>query len=111
MGMADKYLMWSDEVETELRAYADRKHACGQTELANGILKAVNHLQTITKARDAVAVVRCKECKYSGMYCFGDGSNGEQLACLTIEDDGFVRFATRVDPNHFCAYGERKKNG
>ena len=57
-----------------------------------------------------VEVVRCKDCKRSGMYAFGDGSNGEHLACLTIEDDGFVRFATSVEPNHFCGYGERKDN-
>ena len=53
-------------------------------------------------------VVRCKDCKHSGMYAFGDGSKGEILACLTIEEDGFVRFATGVDPEHFCSYGERK---
>lgn len=60
---------------------------------------------------DAVEAVRCKDCKHSGMYEFGDGSNGERLACLTVDDDGFVRFATTVDPDHFCGYGERKDNG
>ena len=54
--MTKKRLVWIDEVETELRAYADRKHTCGQTQLANGILKAVNHLQTISTAKDAVEV-------------------------------------------------------
>lgn len=58
---------------------------------------------------DAVEVVRCKDCKYSGMYAFGDGSGGKMLACLTIEEDGFVQFATSVHPDHFCSYGERKK--
>ena len=48
--MKNRELFAVDEVETELRAYADRKHMAGQTELANGILKAVNHLQTITRA-------------------------------------------------------------
>ena len=75
--MADeKRLVWIGEVETELRAYADRKHAFGQTELANGILKAVNHLQTISTAKNAVEVkhgrweraeyhgfLRCSKCK------------------------------------------------
>lgn len=48
--MKNQELVAISEVETELRAYADRKHMAGQTELANGILKAVNHLQTITRA-------------------------------------------------------------
>lgn len=53
---------------------------------------------------DAVEVVRCKDCRYSGMYCFG---NSKVLACQDIEDDGFVRFAKSVDPNDFCSCGER----
>lgn len=57
---------------------------------------------------DAVPVVRCKDCKYSGMYCFGD-SIEKILACLTVEEDGFIRAATSVDPDAFCSYGERKE--
>lgn len=56
---------------------------------------------------DAVPVVRCKDCKWSGMYCFGT-SDYEQLACLEVEEDGFVRFATAVDADDFCSYGERR---
>ena len=94
-----KRLVWIEEVETELRAYADRKHAYGQTELANGILKAVNHLQTITKAKDCVQVVRCKDCKHY---------NKESLWCgMNSEDRGewFNWYA-----EDFCSYGERKDN-
>lgn len=58
-------------------------------------------------AVDAVEVVRCRDCKYSGMYCFGD-STEKVLACLGVEDDGFVRCATSVDTNGFCSYGERR---
>ena len=32
-------------------------------------------------AADVAEVVRCKDCKYSGMYCFGT-SKEETLACL-----------------------------
>lgn len=56
---------------------------------------------------DVVEVVRCRDCKYSGMYCFGD-STDQELACLDIEDDGFIRFARSVDPNDFCSCGERR---
>lgn len=58
-------------------------------------------------AVDAVEVVRCKDCKWSGMYAFGCGDT-ETLACLEIEEDGFIRFATAVDPNGFCSNGERR---
>ena len=57
---------------------------------------------------DAVEVVRCKDCKCSGMYSFCCGEE-ENLPCLEIEDDGFVRFATAVEPDDFCSYGERKE--
>jgi hypothetical protein len=91
-----KRLMWSDEVETELRAYADRKHACGQPELANGILKAVNHIQTITTAKDAVEVIRCKDCINYGVNKPGYGFC-EDLAVMRKDCD-------------FCSRGERKDN-
>ena len=52
-------------------------------------------------------VVRCKDCKHSGMYSFGCGDN-EKLACLEVEEDGFVRFATAVDANGYCSRGERR---
>ena len=94
----EKRLVYIDEVETELRAYADRKHACGQTQLANGILKAVNHLKTISTAKDAVEVVRCKHCVSFGIYeCTGNG---------------YCRhYKGLVDPKpyNFCSYGERKE--
>lgn len=53
-------------------------------------------------------VVRCKDCKRSGMYTFGCGDR-EHLACLEIEEDGFVRMATAVDDDDYCSRGERKE--
>lgn len=58
-------------------------------------------------AADVVQVVRCRDCKRSGMYAFGFGDK-EELACLEIEEDGFIRFTTAVDPNGYCSNGERK---
>ena len=76
----------------------------GQVQLLRRIM---NHIDKIPVA-DVVHVVRCKDCKHSGMYCFGR-SEKERLACLDVEEDGFVRFATAVDAEHFCSYGERKE--
>lgn len=76
------------------------------TGVSKGLIDAadiVNHARTV----DAVEVVRCKDCKYSGMYCFGD-STDQKLACLDIEEDGFIRCAKSVDPNDFCSCGERR---
>ena len=53
-------------------------------------------------AADVVEVVRCKDCKHSGMYCFGN-SKEETLACLETEEDGFVRFATAVKADDYCS--------
>lgn len=58
-------------------------------------------------AADVAEVVRCKDCKYSGMYCFGT-SKEETLACLETEEDGFIRFATSVKADDYCSRGERK---
>lgn len=61
-------------------------------------------------AVDAVEVVRCKDCRRFGMYCFG-ASSEERLACLEIEEDGFIRIASAVDPDDFCSHGERRRDG
>lgn len=53
-------------------------------------------------------VVRCKDCKRSGMYDFGCGDR-VHLACLEIEEDGFVTMATAVNDDDFCSRGERKE--
>lgn len=55
---------------------------------------------------DVVEVVRCKDCKYSGMHCFGT-SKEETLACLEIEEDGFIRFATAVKADDYCSRGAK----
>ena len=58
-------------------------------------------------AVDAVEVVRCKDCKKSGMYAFGCDVT-ERLACLDIDDFGCVHMATSVEPLGFCSDGERR---
>lgn len=59
-------------------------------------------------AADVVEVVRCKDCKRSGMYAFGFEET-ERLACLDIEEDGAVSFAIAVDADGYCSNAERKE--
>ena len=58
-------------------------------------------------AVDAVEVVRCKDCIHSGEYVFFP-DRPPVLACLEIEEDGFIRMATAVTPDYYCADGERR---
>ena len=67
----------------------------------------ITDLKYAIPAADVAEVVRCKDCKYSGMYCFGT-SKEETLACLETEEDGFIRFATSVKADDYCSRGERK---
>lgn len=48
-----------------------------------GLEMALSIIEDIP-AIDAVEVVRCKDCKYSGMHIF-DPTEGERLACLEVE--------------------------
>lgn len=57
---------------------------------------------------NVIEVVFCKDCEKSGMYAFGCG-DAEELACLEVEENGFVRFATAVDPYGYCNHGKRRK--
>ena len=82
------------------------------TDTAQAIMTAVfQHVQS-APAVDAVPVVRCKDCKYSRMYCFGC-SDEPVLACCEIEedDDGneFIRAASSVEPDGYCSKGKNKK--
>lgn len=56
---------------------------------------------------DVVHVVRCKDCKHSGMYAFCC-DDVERLACLEVEEDGFISAATSVDLDGYCSRGERR---
>ena len=56
---------------------------------------------------DVVEVVRCKDCERAEMYNFYD-EDVPRLACVE-KKNGEVCFATKVEPNHFCSYGERKE--
>lgn len=53
----EKRLIYMDDTMDRLIAYADRKHQAGYTELANGILKAVNYIHNEIRRVDAVEVV------------------------------------------------------
>lgn len=89
-------LISKSALNEDLRAYADRKHMNGQTELANGILKAISRVKA-APAVDAVEVVRCKYCQHSscayvGAQRYCRRHYGERRA---VEDMGF------------CSDGER----
>lgn len=60
-----------------------------------------------TPSEDVVEVVRCKDCKRAEMYNFY-GEDVPRLACVE-KKNGEVCFATGVEQNHFCSYGERKE--
>lgn len=53
--------------------------------------------------KDAVEVVRCKDCKYAHM-TYG----GECKYCDMWEEDGEALY---LDEDFFCAYGERREGG
>lgn len=72
-----------------------------------GAYEIVERLVEKLPSVDVASVVRCKDCKHSGLYQFGVSDN-QVLACLEIEEDGFVRMASAVDPNDFCSHGERR---
>lgn len=63
-------------------------------------LDVVRYLNTMPTV-DAEEVVRCKDC----VFCHYNSSN-ETYKCSTM--NGMYR---TVEPNEFCAYGERKDNG
>lgn len=67
-----KRLIYMDDAIDKLRAYADRKHAAGHNDLANGILKAVSYIRNNMVRVDAVEVVhgRWVPLEYDG---FADG--------------------------------------
>lgn len=75
----------------------------------NALCQMLHQFILNAPAVDAVEVVRCKDCKHSGMYCFGTRPE-PTFACLEIEEDGFVSMATAADPEGYCSKGE-KRNG
>ena len=96
----EKRLIDMDDTMNKLRAYADRKHAAGHNDLANGILKAVNYIRNNMVRVDAVEVVRCKECKH--WQDIGKGCT-DQVRCCEI---GFYM----IGENGYCYFGEREDN-
>ena len=71
---------------------------------ATAIIKAIGQ---IDDGLELAPIVRCKDCKRSGMYAFGVGDR-THLACLEVEEDGFIRCASAVEPDDFCSHGERR---
>lgn len=49
-----KRLIYMDDTMDKLMAYAERKHQAGHTEIANGILKAVNYIHNEISRVDAM---------------------------------------------------------
>ena len=94
----EKRLIYMDDTMDRLRAYADRKHQAGHTELANGILKAVNYIHNEISRVDAVEVVRCKDCKHY---------DKDALWC-NINSHMFSEEHYNWYEDAFCSYGERR---
>ena len=94
-----------EAVLTVLKVVFDETDPVGEEQF--GILKA-HRIVREAPAADVVEVVQCKDCKRSGMYDFGCGDR-MHLACLEIEEDGFVIMAAAVNDDDFCSHGERKE--
>lgn len=95
-----KRLIYMDDTMDKLRAYAERKHNAGHTELANGILKAVNYIRNNIVRVDAVEVVRCKDCKWYQIRKWDDEK--PEYDCRK------THALLDVSPDDFCSYGERR---
>ena len=89
----EKRLIYMDDTMDRLRAYADRKHQAGHTELANGILKAVNYIHNEIRRVDAVEVVHGRWIKRTEV--FGEIYCSE---CKTIEKTTDSNFKTPFCP-------------
>lgn len=107
--MAEKRLIDANALMTKVQRYADEPDYQHTGENWRNGVRAIEYEISIAPTVDAVEVVRCKDCKFSGMYCFWPSHN-PKLACLDIEEDGFVRMATTVNPDGYCSKGERKDN-
>lgn len=65
----EKRLIYMVDTIEKLRAYAERKHEAGYTELANGILKAANYIHNNIVRVDAVEVVHGEWSTIEDDYC------------------------------------------
>lgn len=90
----------------------DNCHCCGETKLfLRRAVKAWNRRAETVKEKqsDVVEVVRCKDCKYF----FDECCNHEKNRVLhRVPDFGkHYSYAGRikVEPDHYCGYGERKE--
>ena len=89
-------LIDADALEKDMRKYADNKAYCGHIELANGILKGVGRID-LAPTIDAVAVVRCGQCKHwdtKKLYCHHPA--------------GISWCEKRAAREGFCCFGERR---
>lgn len=108
----EKRLIYMDDTIEKLRAYAERKHEAGNTELANGILKAANYIHNNIVRADAVEVVHGK------WEIFDDGYGCELMCCSVCKSEFYDGDNDTVDhPHNYCPNcgakmdGERKDNG
>ena len=86
-------LIDADEAKANIITFATE---CGSTVLPIGaILMILNQIDTV----DAVAVVRCRDCKFGDW----DSEPDDAMVCMRTKD-GFWRSG-----NDFCSYGERKE--
>jgi len=86
--------------------FRDRLKESGQLNLPSGFGAFLDFIKE-APAVDAVEVVRCKDCKYSGMYWFGT-EDTPRLACLDTDEDGAIYYASATEPMWFCSSGDRK---
>lgn len=61
------------------------------------IIDLINNQPTV----DAVAVVRCKDCKYAYYY--------NEEGCRGFVCNGYFQYGD-VEPNDFCSYGKMRNN-
>lgn len=96
----ERRLIDMDETINQLRDYADRKHANGHNDAANGILNAVSYIRNNITRVDAVEVVFCKDCEhYDGRICNFFSEWPDQYS---------TGHTVYMEPDDFCSYGERR---
>lgn len=106
--MAEQTYISAQEAETRIVALYRKEHGA----FADTFNTAIDACQTVildmydNAPKDVIAVVRCGECKWYGIYeAKKDGTPDKRYSpsvCLR------GKYAKRRDPDWFCADGERK---
>lgn len=83
------------------RDHCDKEHA--NEHFINGIETVMEYAENLPTV-DAVSVVRCKDCKKSGLTEFGKRYCSEPMGafygCIPVQDDFFCSGGRRKDDNH-----------